>query len=322
MPSLNLRRSFLAVAAGAALALGAGPSTAQQLDKLTITVPAAPGGGWDGTARAVQQALQKEGIVPTVEVTNVPGAGGTIGLARFAKARGNEMMVSGLVMVGAILTQKSPVTLDEVTPLARLIGEYEVIVVPAASKFKTLEDLIAAFKKDPGSVAWAGGSAGGADHILIGRIAQETGVSPAKVNYIAHAGGGEALASLLSNDVAAGVSGYAEFAGQIKSGELRALAVSSPERLPGVDIPTLKEKGIDVEFLNWRGLFGPGKLSDKERQTLLQAIDRMVQSDSWKRILDERKWVNTYLPGDAFAKFIAEDQKRIKAVLTDVGLVK
>ncbi len=322
MPSLNLRRWLLTVAAGAALALGAGPSTAQQLDKLTITVPAAPGGGWDGTARAVQQALQKEGIVPTVEVTNVPGAGGTIGLARFAKARGNEMMVSGLVMVGAILTQKSPVTLDEVTPLARLIGEYEVIVVPAASKFKTLEDLIAAFKKDPGSVAWAGGSAGGADHILIGRIAQETGVPPARVNYIAHAGGGEALASLLSNDVAAGVSGYAEFAGQIKSGELRALAVSSPERLPGVDIPTLKEKGIDVEFLNWRGLFGPGKLSDKERQMLLQTIDRMVQSDSWKRILDERKWVNTYLPGDAFAKFIAEDQKRIKAVLTDVGLVK
>lgn len=317
----KIRNSFVAIAAGATLAGAVAPSIAQELDRLSIMVPAAPGGGWDGTARAVQQALQEEGIVPTVEVANVPGAGGTIGLARFANAGPDELMVGGLVMVGAILTQKSPVTLDEVTPIARLIGEYEVIVVPAASEFETLDELIAAFKEDPGSIAWAGGSAGGADHILVGQIAQEVGVSPAEVNYIAHAGGGEALASLLANDVAAGVSGYAEFAGQIEAGELRALAISSPERLEGVDVPTLKEQGVDVEFLNWRGLFGAGDLTEEQRQALVDVIDRMAKSEAWQQILQDRKWVDTYLSGDEFAAFIAEDEKRVETVLKEVGLV-
>lgn len=327
MTLLTLRMPLLAFAAAAAVTLGAGQTSAQQqtstplLQELQIMAPAAPGGGWDGTARAVQQALQQEGIVPTVEVTNVPGAGGTIGLAQFANADADDMMVSGLVMVGAILTQNSPVTLDDVTPLARLIGEYEVIVVPAASELKTLDDLVAAFKQDPGSIAWGGGSAGGADHILVGQIAQEVGVPADQINYIAHAGGGEALASLLANDVAAGVSGYAEFAGQIEAGELRALAISSPERLEGVDVPTLKEQGIDVEFLNWRGLFGAGDLSDEERQTLLQIIDQMVKSETWRQILKDRNWVDTYLPGDEFAEFLAEDRQRIEAVLKEVGLV-
>lgn len=317
----KIRNSFVAIAAGAALAGGIAPSVAQELDKLSIMVPASPGGGWDGTARAVQQALQEEGIVPTVEVANVPGAGGTIGLARFANAGPDELMVGGLVMVGAILTQKSPVTLDEVTPIARLIGEYEVVVVPAESEFQTLDDLIAAFKKDPGSIAWGGGSAGGADHILIGQIAQEVGVPPAEVNYIAHSGGGEALASLLANDVAAGVSGYAEFAGQIEAGELRALAISSPERLEGVDVPTLKEQGVDVEFLNWRGLFGAGDLTDEQRQALVDVIDRMAKSEAWQQILEDRKWVDTYLSGDEFAAFIDTDEERVETVLKEVGLV-
>jgi putative tricarboxylic transport membrane protein len=327
MSSSMSRRSVLGMAAGAALMLGTGQGFAQQqgsapqMQELNIMAPAAPGGGWDGTARAFQQTLQQEGIVPTVEVTNVPGAGGTIGLAQFANADADDLMVSGLVMVGAILTQNSPVTLDDVTPLARLIGEYEVIVVPADSEFETLDELIAAFKENPGSIAWGGGSAGGADHILVGQIAQEVGVPADQVNYIAHAGGGEALASLLANDVAAGVSGYAEFAGQIAAGELRPLAISSPDRLEGVDVPTLKEQGIDVEFLNWRGLFGAGDLTDEERQQLLQVIEQAVKSDTWQQILKERNWVDTYLAGDEFANFLAEDRERIEMVLKDVGLV-
>src|SRR3546814_651165 len=157
-----------------------------------------------------------------------------------------------LVMLGAILTNKSPVSLEQTTPIARLTGEYEVIVVPAASEIQTLDDLVAKFKADPRSVSWAGGSAGGTDHILVGLIAEQVGVEPSGVNYIAFSGGGEALAALLANDVTAGVSGLSEFAGQIAAGKLRGIAISSPERLEGVDVPTLIEGGVNVDLVNWR----------------------------------------------------------------------
>src|SRR4051794_16368805 len=196
----------------------------------TVMAPAAPGGGWDQTARAIQEALQTEAISTNVQVVNVPGAGGTIGLAQFAqqaKGQPNSLIVGGYVMVGAILTNKSPVTLKDVTPIARLTGEYEAVVVPAASEIKTMADLVAALKKDPGSVSWGGGSAGGTDHITVGLIARASGVDPTKINYVAFSGGGEALAAILGGQVTAGVSSYSEFESQVKSGTLRLLAVSS-----------------------------------------------------------------------------------------------
>jgi putative tricarboxylic transport membrane protein len=196
---------------------------------LEIMAPAAPGGGWDTTAREMQRVLQEEGIVPTVEVYNVEGAGGTIGIAQLVNdERGNDhqLMMMGLVMVGAIATNASPVTLADVTPISRLTAEFEVIVVPAASEYQTLDDLIAAFQADPTAISWGGGSAGGTDHILVGLIAQEVGVDPTQVNYVPFSGGGEALAAILGGQVSAGVSGVGEWLDQIESGELRALAVS------------------------------------------------------------------------------------------------
>ena len=229
-------------AATVTMVLGfAGPALA--LDDLLLIAPAAPGGGWDQTARALQETMQSGGIAKTVTVENIPGAGGTVGLAQFVdkhKGNGNALLVNGLVMVGAILTNASPVTLDQVTPIARLTGEYEVLVVPASSEIKTLDDLVAKFKADPGSISWGGGSAGGTDHILAGLVAQAVGVEGAKVNYVPYSGGGEALAAILGGHVSVGISGLGEWQGQIKSGELRALAISAPERLEGVDIPTLK----------------------------------------------------------------------------------
>ncbi len=200
----------------------------------TIIAPANPGGGWDQTARSLQTVMQQEGISGNVQVQNVPGAGGTIGLAQFAsqqKGNPNALIVGGYVMVGAILTNKSPVTLKDVTPIARLTGEYEAVVVPAASEIKTMGDLVEALKKDPGAVSWAGGSAGGTDHIAVGLIAKAAGVDPTKINYIAYSGGGEALAAILGSQVTAGVSGYGEFESQIKAGTLRLLAVSGPSVL-------------------------------------------------------------------------------------------
>src|SRR5918997_169878 len=196
---------------------------------IEIMAPAAPGGGWDTTAREMQRVLQEEGIASTVEVYNVEGAGGTVGIAQLVNDEaGNDhhLMMMGLVMIGAIATNASPVTLEQTTPISSLTAEFEVIVVPADSEFQTLDDLVAAFQADPTSISWGGGSAGGTDHILVGLIAQAAGVDPTQINYVPFSGGGEALAAILGGQVSAGVSGVGEWLDQIESGELRALAVS------------------------------------------------------------------------------------------------
>ena len=288
-------------------------------------VPAAPGGGWDQTGRAMQNALQEADLASGIQVVNIPGAGGTIGLAQFVSSKegqGNALMTGGLVMLGAILTNQSPVTLEQVTPIARLTGEYEVIVVPASSEIQTLDDLIAKFKADPQSVSWGGGSAGGTDHMLVGLIAKAAGVEPCGINYVPFAGGGEALASILGGHVTAGVSGYQEFAGQIETGDLRALAISSPERLEGIDIPTLKEQGVDVELTNWRAVFAPPGISDEDKQALGDAVGKMVESEAWQNTLKERAWLDLYLPPDEFAQFLEQDRQQVETVLKDIGLVQ
>ena len=284
-----MHRLILAAGAAALLAaVAAPPPAAAQIQGLEIVVPAAPGGGWDQTGRAMQNALQEAGLASGIQVVNIPGAGGTIGLAQFVSGKegqGNALMTGGLVMLGAILTNQSPVTLEQVTPIARLTGEYEVIVVPASSEIQTLDDLIAKFKEDPQSVSWGGGSAGGTDHMLVGLIAKAAGVDPSGINYVPFAGGGEALASILGGHVTAGVSGCQEFAGQIETGDLRPLAISSAERLEGVDIPTLKEQGVDVELTNWRAVFAPPGISDEDKQALGDAVGQMVESETWQNTL-------------------------------------
>ncbi|MFN7008667.1 MAG: Bug family tripartite tricarboxylate transporter substrate binding protein [Allorhizobium sp.] len=291
----------------------------------TIMAPANPGGGWDQTARSMQTVLQQEGISPAAQVQNVPGAGGTIGLAQFAnQAKGDPdaLIVGGYVMVGAILTNKSPVSLKDVTPIARLTGEYEAIVVPASSPIQSMGDLIEALKKDPGSVSWAGGSAGGTDHIAVGLIAKAAGVDPTKINYIAFSGGGEALAAILGSQVTAGISGYGEFEAQVKSGTLRLLAVSSAERLPNADAPTLKESGLDVVVENWRMVAAAPGLTPEQTAAVSADIEKMVKSASWQEILKTKGWQDTYLAGDAFKAQLEKDVTATEAVLKDIGLVK
>lgn len=322
---MNLRLGLIGLAATAALALGAGSVQAQSFDSLYVMAPANPGGGWDQTARSIQEAMQADGIAGSVQVENVGGAGGTVGLAQFVdrkKGDGSALLVSGLVMVGAILTNQSPVTLDQVTPIARLTGEYEVIVVPGASDIDSLDQLIDKLKADPGAVAWAGGSAGGTDHILVGLIAKAVGADPTGVNYIPYSGGGEALAAIMGGHVTAGVSGYGEFAGQIASGDLKALAISSPERIPGIDIPTLKEQGVDVELANWRAVMAPPGIDDAQRAALIDAVGKMVEGGTWQATLKQKDWMNLYLSGDDFANYLANQNADIEAVLRDIGLIQ
>ncbi len=317
-----LRRNFMAAGFALAFAVSAGPAFA--VDDLRIIAPAAPGGGWDQTARALADVMAAGGA-KGVAVENVPGAGGTIGLAQLVeqeKGKPNVMMVNGLVMVGAILTNKSPVDLGMVTPLARLTGEYEVIVVPAASELKTIADLTAKLKADAGAVSIGGGSAGGTDHILAGLVAKAAGADMTKLNYVPFSGGGEALAAILGGHVTAGISGYSEWAGQIASGELRALGISAPERQAGIDIPTLKEQGVEVELANWRAIVAPPGLDDTQKQALLAAVDGAVKSDAWKKVLSDKKWTDLYLPGDDFATLINTENTRITEILKGIGLVQ
>jgi putative tricarboxylic transport membrane protein len=321
-----IRRSFhaavLAFSIAAATGLAAG--TAHAMDDLRIIAPAKPGGGWDQTARSLAEVMAAGGA-KGVTVENVPGAGGTVGLAQLIdqeKGKPNVLMVNGLVMIGAILTNQSPVNLSMTTPIARLTGEYEVIVVPAASEIKTLADLAAKIKADAGSVAIGGGSAGGTDHILAGLVVKSAGGDVTKLNYVPFSGGGEALAAILGGHVVAGISGLSEWSGQIASGELRALGISAPERQAGIDIPTLKEQGLDVVLANWRAIVAPPGLDDAQRKALLGVVDAAVKSEGWKKVLADKKWTDLYLPGDDFAKLLTEETALTTEVLKSVGLVQ
>lgn len=314
----------IAAAAMTALALGGSAMAQAQLD-IKITAPAAPGGGWDGASRSLQQVMMATGAAKSVQVVNVPGAGGTVGLAQFvnnAKGDGNQLMVMGITMVGAILTSKSAVGLDAVTPIARLTGDSLVVVVPANSPYKTIKDLGAALKSDTSKVVWAGGSAGGADHILAGLIAKATGGDASKLNYVPFSGGGEALAEMLGGRVAAGISGYNEFESQIKAGKLRALAISSDARMAGVDVPTIKEQGFDVELTNWRGVVAAPGITAVQKSALVAAVDKAVKSNEWANVRKARGWDDAYMDADKFTAFLKADQTRVKDVLVTIGLVK
>lgn len=296
---------------------------AQEIDSLEIFVPAAPGGGWDQTARVMDQILRGEGLIGSARITNVGGAGGTIGLPQFINqysGEGNALMTGGMVMIGAIITNNAPVDLTMVTPIARLTGEYLTIVVPAASDIQDMNGLVAKLKADPGSVSWAGGSAGGSDHMLAGLVAQAAGVDPLALSYVAFAGGGEAMAALLGNQVTCGVSGWGEFSEQVAAGNLRVIGISAPERVNGIDAPTLREQGLDVELLNWRGVFAPPGISDEDRARLIDMLTKMDASEAWQAELANRSWDRLFLAGDDFAAYLAQDTDRIRSVLQGLGL--
>jgi putative tricarboxylic transport membrane protein len=321
------RRDFIqlsaALAASAALPWASEAQAA--LDSLRVIAPAGPGGGWDQTARAIEDVVRALNLAGAVSVENVPGAGGTIGLAQLASKEAGDakvLMVMGLVMVGAILTNQSPATLDQSTPIARLTGEFEIVVVPAASELKTMADLVAKLKSDTASVSFGGGSAGGTDHILAGLITKAAGADVAALNYIPYSGGGEALAAILGGHVTAGISSLSEWEGQIKSGELRALAISSGDKLDGLDAPTLKEQGLDIELANWRGVIAPPGIDDAGKTALLDLVKQVHDSAEWKTILADKKWTDLYLAGDEFAALVADENTRTTEILKGIGLVQ
>jgi putative tricarboxylic transport membrane protein len=289
------------------------------LGTLTIVAPAAPGGGWDQLAREMQRHIEQQQLADSVVVENVPGAAGTIGLAQFANRRRGDreaLLVTGLVMLGAILWNQSPVSIGQTTPIARLTAEFEIVAVPSASPHRDLQSLVGAVRANPASVSLAGGSAGGTDHILAGLIVQAAGADPRRTNYIAFAGGGEAVTALLGGQVTAGISGYSEFAPHIESGRLRAVAISAPNRVTGLDVPTLIEQGVDVELANWRAVVAPAALRGPDREALSAVVERMARSDSWQATSTRLGWTDAYLPGAAFEHFLAGERARVGDIVS------
>lgn len=313
-----MRRLVTAIYLAAFLSGAASPVAAQSRAPLGITAPAAPGGGWDQTARAMQRVLNTLDPSANVQVDNVPGAAGTIGLARFIQSeRGNPdaLLVTGLVMVSGVVTNASPVSLADVTPIARLTGEYEVIVVPTSSRFTSLGELVEAFRANPGAISWGGGSAGGTDDLLVRLLAEQIGVPASRVNYVAFAGGGAALAGVLGGQLSAAVSGYGEFAGQIEAGQLHVLAVSAPSRVAGIDAPTIRDSGIALDLANWRGIVAPPGLSEQEQRVLTDRLARMHGSAEWRAVLAQNGWEDLFQPGPSFKQFLLAEQARITDVL-------
>ena len=299
------------------------PMATAQISELRIMAPAGPGGGWDQTARTIQATLQSEGLVANIQVENVAGAGGTIGLQQFVNRSTGDAsatIVGGYVMVGAIIANNSAVTLADITPLARLTGEYVVVVAAADSPISTAADLAAAMSADIGGVTWAGGSAGGVDHIAAGLFAQSAGLNPEEINYIPYSGGGEALAAILGGQVSVGISGFSEFSSQIEAGALKVIGITAPERQPYLDAPTFAEQGFDVDVQNWRMIAAAPGISADERAALLAAIEAMATSDAWNAELATKGWVNTFLSGDAFAAYLDEQITATTAILSDLGI--
>lgn len=315
------RRDTLILAALAATGLT--PAEAQtRLNSLYMFVPAGPGGGWDGLGRAIEQVARQNNLVGAVQFENVGGAGGTVGLPRFVaqrRGRGDALMVAGSVMVGAVLTNRAPVGLKDVTPIARLTQEVGVVVVPAASDIRDIAGLLALLRANPGAVSVAGGSAGGTDHIILGLMIKALGRNAREASYVAFAGGGPANAAILGAQVRAGISGYSEFAEQIRAGRMRALATTGETRSDPA-IPTLKESGVDVALSNWRGVFAPPGIQPAARANLIQFVTELHALPAWRDLLATRGWEDAFLTGEAFERYLVTDTAATEAVLKELGL--
>jgi putative tricarboxylic transport membrane protein len=289
--------------------------------QLTLIAPAAAGGGWDGAAREAQQSMRAQSIVNNTQVVNIPGAGGTIGLSQFAGMEGESstMMMMGITMLGAIKINGSETDLGDVTPIARLTDDYDVVVVPADSEIQDLEDLMSEWRQDPSTFAFGGGSLGSVDQMIITQMAGQNDIDPAEVNYIAYSGGGELATSLLSGTIKASVSGYQDFADQIEAGRLRALAVSAPEPVESIPFPTLKELGYDVELTNWRGIVAAPGITAEQEAELEAIVTEFVATPEWRDALERNQWTDTFMVGAEFEESLARETELVNGIWADLG---
>src|ERR671921_1088964 len=296
-----------ATSGGSTDSAGTSGSAGKPLTGLRLMVPNSPGGGYDVTARTAAKVMEDAKIANSMEVFNLSGAGGTVGLARLVNEKGNGdlAMMMGLGVVGATYTNKATSKLSGTTPIARLIEEPSGIMVAKDSPYQTLDDLVAAWKANPSKVSVGGGSSpGGPDHLLTMQLAAAVGIDAKKVNFVSYDGGGDLLPAILGNKLGFATSGTGEYIDQIKSGAVRVLATTGAERLPSVDAPTLKEQGVNLVFTNWRGILAPPGIPAEKTQQWVKAFDTMHGTQEWKDALTKNGWSDAYLSGADFSTFL------------------
>lgn len=290
------------------------------LKNLDWVVPANPG-GYSQTSTAISESLKKEGLLSTYSSTFKPGAGGTVGLGFFQeiKAKPESVLITGLAMAGGIPSNKSPLKLEASTPIAKVMREYQALVVPANSKYKTLAQFMADWKANP-KLPISGGSLGSTDHQFIGLLAQAGGVSPKAMNFVVHSGGPEVIASVLSGATVAGTSGSAEFQAQVAAGKLRVLGVSSAKRLTGFNAKTLKQQGVDLVYGNWRGVMATADLSETDRLNMVKVFDAMRGTATWQGYLKQYNWDDEWAAGKSFGAFLKTELPLVAGVIKELGL--
>lgn len=316
------------LALAATLASGCGVTRGEQDDDLAMWIPNSPGGGYDQTGRAAVAVMERDNVIDgSFEVTNIIGGGGSVAMSRLMNAEGDEdlMMTVGLGVVGAAYSLGLEHRLHHATPLAQLIEDQEGVLVPADSPYKTIDDFLDAWKKDPDSVVVGGGSSpGGPDHLFPMQLAGAIGIDPKDARYVVYDGGGPLTSALLGNKIDVGFSGVGEFEAQIKAGELRLLAVSGEERLTREsvkDAPTLTESGVDLVFINWRGVLAPPGISEERREELIALLTEMHESPEWQQALEDNGWIDAFRTGDEFTKFLEEQDERVSTTLEELGLL-
>ena len=291
------------------------------LKNIDWTIPANPG-GYSLTADAITNSLKAEGLLTATSSVFKPGAGGAVGLAAFQEIKGKPEagIITGIAMTGGLYSNKSPLNLLDSTPIAKILREYEGIVVPANSKYRTLKQLMDDLVAKPNAVAIAGGNKGGVDHQTIGLLAQTAGIDPTKLNYVVYSGGPEVITSVLSNATQVGISGALDFAPFVASGKMRYLGVSSAKAISGIKAKTFVSQGYDLVYGNWRGIMAPGDLSKADYLNFIKVIDIMHISPAWKEELTKNKWDNEFAAGAAFKKFLEKHIPEINKVMKGLGI--
>jgi len=291
------------------------------LKNIDWTVPANPG-GYSLTSNAISDTLKAEGLLGEYTSTFKPGAGGAVGLGAFQEIKGKPeaALVTGIAMTGGLYSNKSPLNLLASTPIAKVLREYNAIVVPANSKYRNLKQQMDDLKAKPNGVAIAGGSKGGIDHQVIGLLAQTAGIDPTKLNYVVFSGGPEVITSLLSNSTQVGVSGALDFAPYVASGKLRYLGVSSAKAQPGIKAKTFVSQGYDLVYGNWRGIMAPADLPKADYLNFIKVIDIMHISPSWKEQLKKNNWDNEFEAGVKFKTFLEKHIPEINKVMKGLGI--
>ena len=291
------------------------------LKNIDWTIPANPG-GYSLTANAISDTLKAEGLLGSYTSTFKPGAGGSVGLGAFQEIKGKPeaALITGIAMTGGLYSNKSTLNLLNSTPIAKVLREYNAIVVPASSKYRTLKQLMDDLKAKPNGVSIAGGSKGGIDHQVIGLLAQTADIDPTKLNYVVFSGGPEVITSLLSGSTQVGVSGSSEFNAFVSSGKLRVLGVSSAKKLTGFKGKTFVSQGYDLVYGNWRGVMAPADLSKADYTNFIKVIDIMHVSPAWMEQLKKNNWDNEFAAGTAFKAFLEKHIPEINKVMKGLGI--